>query len=326
MVYCNNPLSTLAISCSISSLISSFSVVLTGIIFPTMMKKLFMRMIMFISACDFIASLVYSFGFVKASSILCPIQGSFATFFYHASFFWAVCLSYQTYSLIILNKLSLYEYQMHAIVWTLSFLVLLLPLTDSDYGQDDEISGNAWCSLYAVHGNRIGEQYWGLFSVTIPIYICIGIIISIYLRIKYFNLYIAPFTDHDSLKIMKTANSLLWYPLIMAIFWTPILIISTDKHYNKNYDQTALSVSWSFSALFGAALSFTYFMNSPEARRKWYQLLFQNKMNDIDMLIQVHDFDDIEEYESSHRDTESQILMTVRDSFRQSFNTSFSFA
>ena len=126
--------------CGVLTLMSSSSVVLTGILFPIMMTKLFMKIIFFISLSDVVGSIFLLFGYPSTHSVLCSMQGFFILFSFRCSIFWTVALTAELYGLVIYDCIVFYESHLHIIIWTISLLLGLLPLIPPDsYGQGKQI-------------------------------------------------------------------------------------------------------------------------------------------------------------------------------------------
>lgn len=131
------------------SVVASLAVILTGYSFPQMIRKSqLMHIIFFISLCDFFSSIVNMFGYPPAQSDLCIIQGFVSTFFFPASWIFTTIMVYQLRCLLIDKRLWLDVKWVHYIVWSLSFIITLSPLSELKYGEDDEYSNISPCNLY----------------------------------------------------------------------------------------------------------------------------------------------------------------------------------
>ena len=317
MRYINDGFELFAVICAICSSISSFSVILTGIVFPSMLKKMFMRFIVLISLCYFISSTMYALGYPKSNESLCPLQGGVSNFFLHASLFWATILTYQVYSLVILNKYFLKEYQTHLFCWSVSLLVTLLPLTTStEYGQDDMLLGKSWCTLRTGNGSSLTKAIWGIIAVALPFFICIIIMIIIYCRLKYYFYFLHEFTMDQALIIKSTAETLLLYPLTMIIFWVPILFIANGFTFIDNrFHYQAYSISWSIATFYGTIFAIIYFTHSTEARYRWKKLIlyiFYNNNsikneNETEIIIDFNEMND-NSYNNSNNNSNNDLF------------------
>ena len=318
-----SPYEIFAIFCSATSTFFSFTIIFTAITFPSMLKKLFMRMILMIAICDLIGSGVYSFGYPLNTNQLCGIQGSLNYFFYRASFFWTLCLTYQLYTLVVRSKLSIYEYQMHLLCWGTNLLLELLPLTDSAYGQDDEANGLQWCAMETRKDDRYATATWILVSYAIPIITCVILMTIFYIRLKYY--YYRFLHNETNERIKSVADAIMLYPLAMIVLWTPFLLSSTYANYNHitTVDMSNfVSISASFGSLYGTAVTIIYFTHSKEARHRWKLFLFGLKKSNVEesLLIIQQDFEEMNSYESAHRESEIHQLITVQDTIKQSFS------
>ena len=139
------------------SFCGSASIVLTGLLFPQLVRgRIYMKMLLMISASDMLGSLAFTCGYVQTPS-LCALQGGSIIFFCRAAWFWTLALSYQLYSLVLHRRVVLSFFQLHCLIWTVDLALELLPLymphglsdmaDNVDYGTDDLHYGKIVCSL-----------------------------------------------------------------------------------------------------------------------------------------------------------------------------------
>ena len=137
--------------CGALSAIGSGSVVVTLLIFPSMLRrKLFTSCVFMMSMTDFAASLFVSLGYVR-DPVLCSVQGSLTTVFFSASWLWTTMLSFQLYYLVKKGRPKLTLTGMHVLVWSVSLVLFVLPLTTQvTYGLRPEDRGWALCGFVAA--------------------------------------------------------------------------------------------------------------------------------------------------------------------------------
>ena len=115
---------------------SSLLIILTGLIFPSMLVgKRFFHYIFMISTCEFIASLFTAFGF-PVSELVCSLQGGFTIFFYRSSWFFTTLLSFELYFVVTFERfIKLTLLRMHALTWGIGLsLELVIFSTNNWYG------------------------------------------------------------------------------------------------------------------------------------------------------------------------------------------------
>ena len=200
------------------STISSFAVISTAIVFPSMIRqKLFMALIVSISFCDCLGSVALVIGFPQGTS--CVFQGSFIFFFYRASWLFTVSLSYSLYSLLIFGNHMLSLLQIHLIVWSLSIIFELIVLATNNYGLNSQQQGLYPCFLEDnVHPED--AKIWFLVCFYGPLIVCsvILIFLSIQVSRKYHTTTLAPL-------LASAVRVLSLYPACLIAAWVTNVII-----------------------------------------------------------------------------------------------------
>ena len=84
MLNSNTQVEKIVVAFSVLAILSGFSVLATGFMFPTMRKRLFMRLIMLIAISDTIGSVASAFGFPANHTALCAAQTFLINFFYQS--------------------------------------------------------------------------------------------------------------------------------------------------------------------------------------------------------------------------------------------------
>ena len=132
------PAELFMICCASISVVGSFLVILTSVIFPRMRISQFMRFIVSISVCTLLGSMMILGGNQTAGTDACFVQGLFVTFFNRTSYFLTVALGLQLSHLVIYGKLIVPELYHHITSWGLSIFCSIIitagpPVT---YGSD----------------------------------------------------------------------------------------------------------------------------------------------------------------------------------------------
>jgi hypothetical protein len=167
-------LSTMVVS-SISS-IASFSILLTLLVFPSLMKKkIYLQMVFLATMCDFIATAFVSIGFPTTAGI-CSAQASFTQFFLLASWAWTYFISQKLYCTLTYHGASPEDdlipwyslrvpakgysmSKMNAIIWTTDLFFFLLPFsTGTVYGRVDKQLGTDLCFFKQP---TVEQKYYG---------------------------------------------------------------------------------------------------------------------------------------------------------------------
>jgi hypothetical protein len=265
------------------SLVSSFSVVLTGIVFQDMRKRLFMHIIFFLSFADMCASVFALLGFPAQGSSACAAQAFGVSFFIKASILWNVMLCYQLYNLVMTGAVGLSIPRMHLLIWPLSALLSLLPLVDVTYGRSGPNDTVEWCLLHENNSTKL--LIWNCFDW---IFAVIGLnILRAWLaaqaRSKLQNTKIA-MSEASRAVGWQIYYSLLVFPIVLFVTYFPLIILNIffffiEKPYSKIYVNRTTQDQWlcvvtDCALLYGVSLSVIFYWKSPEARSRWYELIF----------------------------------------------------
>ena len=266
--------------------ISSFSVVLTPIIFKRMRTLLFLRIIAIISFCDTIVGITYIMDLGRplnnlGNSKLCVVQGALNVFFANAGLWWSVCLSIQTYSMVKYLRPYFREHIMHVVFWGIPFILEFVPLfSGSNYGSDDFYP--EWTLVNACNLKQANGAPSVVNLITLKItdqifkYVAIAIIAIFYFLTKReVDLGNRDPVFYGVTKIMGL------YPFIFCICWLPwnlfyssLIVIDRKGGLVDPRAQlvgnTIVNVIMNSVGFFVATI---YFTSSTEARKKWHALL-----------------------------------------------------
>lgn len=286
---------TLFIVFSVISGFCSFTVLLTVFLFPSMRKRGFIQMIIFISLSELVASIFSSFGFPRESSVLCPMQSFFNLFAYKCSWAWTTALCHQLYNVIVEGKYGLSMLQMHLICWLVPLVSTLLPLTTTEYGRDDDSSQPlAWCFL---EGKQEKVIVWTSFTLYLVFFVCLVIMSSYLFALMYQFWGVDLKSQHPDVHSIFDAMKL--YPLGMAIAWVPNILCSILV--NSRAVENTSTFSDIFNSLTilatqdGTITAIIFFLKSKEAQFRWKALLFGLNADEERLTAQ---FDDDDLYES----------------------------
>ena len=254
---------------AVISLICSLSVALTYMMF--FHRRFFMQIILMISISDILASIGSSLGLPPDNSPLCPIQAFMVVVFYKSSWCWCSILTYQLYCVVVYTKVYLTWPVMHFIGWFIPLLTTLLPLTTNKFGRDDiedeDIMG--WCYY---KGNA---EYWDI--ITFDLLLLSTLICMAFFTIRVYNK-MSDFSDN----IYGLISALAYYPLSIAISWSPTLILAFLINSSiiplNNTVRLLYFICTLLSTQNGTLLAIIFFGKSPEARIKWYNFIWKKDL------------------------------------------------
>jgi hypothetical protein len=150
----------------------SLLVCITFVLFRRLQNKPFMKIITLISFCDCIANASILNG-VPNDRGWCVLQALVGQFFFPASWIWTTILTYLLYSLVVHGKISMPEWQMHAITWGICILITVLPLTTSTYGRNTD--DDDWCFIQSSSRPHTGGEQsvniWAILTVYCIIFV-----------------------------------------------------------------------------------------------------------------------------------------------------------
>ena len=243
----------------------SASIVLTGLVFPSMMLSTmhpFSNMLFMIALCDMIGSIGCSLGFPLDGSTLCTTQAFLTWFFTPASWLWSSALVYQMHCIIVHKKLHLSMTYLHIIIFTLCCLIAFLPLTQERYGQDDDYNGNTVCFLKCLDHNCF---IWNLALYQAPLMISIIMMIAYLCKI---SCYLHNAMEDSGGRERVLFQSLCWYPIGLIVCWTFNIVIIWII-----VSALQLNAALIMSTQYGTICCIIFFSSSSLVRQRWIDLL-----------------------------------------------------
>jgi hypothetical protein len=235
-----------------------------------------MRLIITISACDFLSTLFLTTGFPAANSSYCEWQGFAMYFFSRGSWFFTSALACQLYFLIVYEKLLISEKWTHVICWILNIILGCVVFEGARYGIDDDQVGAGWCFPEAKN-KQIQHDYENATFLA-PVIVCtfLLIIINMSILLQYYIFR----SIKKSEKRRSLVLAMLLYPTCMVIAWLPYIITyffhesigDDDDDYTSQFALFIEDVFVGWGVLYGSFLAIVFFANSKEARRRWYNM------------------------------------------------------
>ena len=177
---------TFDVACASVTVCLSGLVVLTAILFPTMLRRShFMRLIVTISACDFLSTIFLTAGF-PANGSYCAWQGFAWYFFSRGSWFFTSALACQLYFLLAYGKLLVSEKWMHVVCWVSNVILGFVVFGGATYGVDVSRVGSYWCKIKASNLKVQIDYNTGLFVAPLIITTFLLIIINVAALVQYY--------------------------------------------------------------------------------------------------------------------------------------------
>lgn len=260
---------TLFISFGLLSCAGSASIVLTGLIFPSIMlnnNNPYSKIIFIISLCDLMGCVGVSFGYPASSSPLCPTQAFLGMFFFPASWLWTVSLLFQLRCIILHKRLFLTMTNLHAICWMSSAVLALLPLSSTRYGLDDDVSGEVFCFLAGRQG-----VFWVLVLYFGTLCICIGMMVVFLVQIR----------NHHNAKILETSQrekilikAVVWYPVGLIMCWFGVIVAAIYYVADPSKGEiTFVEIAEIVATQYGTVRTIIFFTSSKIIRTRWLELM-----------------------------------------------------
>lgn len=267
------------------SCILSLMILLTGYWwYKDMVKsKIYMKLIMMISLCDFIACSWMSLGYPPNNAI-CDMQGVANMFFFRGAWMW--CAAVATTAFFHLNFGSLPKYgkfrHISLFIWSLNLILELLPFAfGSSYGGCDK--GTTWGHL--VVPRNAGAHVDDLIVTTLYSAPLIGsmlvcIVLPLYLQLVTIPRVWAKGKSASYDRVCAMVRHVFLYPVCLALFWGPNLLymyiaipmqietVQEKLDVERNFCYTAW---WCY--LFGTFCSLLFLWKSAETRERWTLLL-----------------------------------------------------
>lgn len=261
---------------SLSSLFSC-SVILTGLVFPSIMlnpSNPFSNILFIISVCDCIGCLGLSFGFPHNGTDLCTAQAFLRMLFFPSTWIWSTALVFHLHSMIIYKKLHVSMIQTHIVCWTTVLAVNLLPLIQSSLGISDDLSGKLSC-LYRFHTTDAILWIYGIrFSF---FFTCI--LLKIFFIYKI-HVYLQSKASDECVKEKLISRSIHMYPNALMVTKIVLVVLLFLKLIRVDLSVLTQQISIMIASQYGLVCAIIFFTSSTMARQKWYTLLFGIPLSD----------------------------------------------
>lgn len=276
LVQSNADVSTALATCSF---MSSFSVVLTGLVFTQMWNRLFMHIIFFISLADMGTSVAGMLGFPEQGTMACTAQAFLTSFFIKATIFWNLMLCYQLFRMVVSQAPAFSFKLMHTMIWSLSAFLALIPLSTSSFGRNEPNNVVEWCFLHNPRSTLfVLWNFVDWIATTLT-----SMILMVYLawRVRLHLISKNVPTTAAGWKILKM---IVIFPVVLFFTYAPIIVVNIAIYfYNTSRFKSSmrtgakeqlLSAVTDVALFYGISLAFIFYWGSPEARHRWKTLIF----------------------------------------------------
>jgi hypothetical protein len=263
--------------------LSSLLVVLTCILFPSMIKSsIMMQLIFMISLCEFLSTIQLAmFGYPDADSIECLTQGFFLIFFSPPAWIFTTFLCYQLRCIFIDKKVWLNLKWILLITATITCLLTFVPLLfGSKYGEDSVYSNHEPCNI-------TGQNYTLFYDIWLG-FSLINVIIMSYFSIQVFN-----FVKKEGIgkahRMYNIYQSIIYYSFGLIVAWLPTLVMYYMFHIGtllpSSFNATSNIIAY-LATSYGTFSSIIFFSNSERARNNWKKIFFKSKDDDVIFFIE----------------------------------------
>ncbi len=278
---------TIWITVSACSTVASFSVLMSGVLFPTLRREFYFRLILMISLCDFFSNLIGTWGFPHDEET-CTAQAVILHIFLPAVWLWCTVLSCTMYFHIDHGRVYVSFFQMNIIVWCIVLICIVICLP---YISDGEF-------FYGCHERFLGDQFGGfratddsddtlinnykIGTFVAPCICCIGIMILCVMCLQWITLPRIRQTDPNRVdRIIPLMRYISMFPIGLCIFWLPNMIaflVATDSGSKGGYYHTSDSmidanyITFYVGYGYGMYMAIVFFANSKIARTSWRNL------------------------------------------------------
>jgi hypothetical protein len=258
--------------CGFIGIITSGTVVLTGVLFPKLIlrdTRIFSSIIFFISLTDMLGSVGVFLGIPNDGTPECTTQAFLYQFFFPASWVWTALLIFQLRCVLRYQKMWLRIRSMHLIVWSVAAFAAFGPLsTGNSFGQDDELNGYMPCNF---RGATMPDYLWGIFAFALIILVCIATMVYYVIEIRLYRKMNGWVATPRQIALYKTTRL---YPIAMAACWLPYLGFAYLQEPSHVKIDIVYKVLCCLTALYGPLLALIFFTHSIEARNAWKGLFY----------------------------------------------------
>lgn len=262
---------------SIISITCSLVLVITWLIFPRIRRKVSVRVIVYLSLSNILASAATVVGEQYSGTSLCWFEGVVCNIGQLMSFFWTVKISKMIHDMLSTGKPATITYTNHLICWGLPVVITLLPLSNATYGSpvyDDDFTPYGYC--WVVEDSRTpswGLDFWHWFSFYVWIWGSMLLIAKDYVMIAR-KANSVQISDSTRKQLTGVVSKLRPYPIVMFVSW--IWACITDLRPELQASDMSASISFWLSGLQGAFTGIIFFITNHDVSEHW-RVLFRSR-------------------------------------------------
>lgn len=282
---------------SILSVTGSGLVILTLLLFKSMRSKLFMQIIAYISLADILANIEYTMTYRPSNeNWWCSTQGFLNLYGYPCSWLWTAVLMKFLHDLAVRKQVRMSMWTASLICWGLPLITTLLYIAFIPQGTYERPSGSSTDELCSYGGENFEQGFvWHMISYFGMFLACVAYMVYTYTQLrKVYHATEKPVSgnlDRGTIvggessqaalqRVRLTSESLLLYPLIMVVLWTPHMVGVTLKLQHHSHGVKVFAFfSTNLKILCGLATAVLFFWKSQAARTQWYRLLCNGVLN-----------------------------------------------
>ena len=269
--------------------LGALSVLLTGLLFWKQMvrNKIYMKLIMSMSLCDFLGSVVGVYGFHDISYDACTAQAVCWYVFLRAAWMYTAWMAFTLFTHVTFGKVYLTFPAITVITVVINTVLFVLPLMFSPFTYGGNSCGGNPGGLYVpseklinhmlvVYDNWMNAVYFMplVTSACVPLVLVAYTRICVYPKIKLRNNAIA-------VRVMRCIQNVQYYPMIMALFWLPnYIVVLIQNHLSPSSVAIWALRTLLLSTLYPLAVAVNFFYRSSEARMRWKMLLGMQSVAD----------------------------------------------
>ena len=164
--------------------------------------------------------------------------------------------------------------QMHLLIWSISLICYLLPLSTNSIGAISESNARWWCYL---GGDPFLALVWFLVTQVFVLLSCFAIMIYIWIALACTkkqisnNTIIPSNVSATSTRLLSSAiDAIKLYPLSLIIVWAPNMVVLCLLYVNRTGRYLLYVVVSILATQNGTLLAGIYFMRSRESRLRLY--------------------------------------------------------
>ena len=220
---------------------SCLSAIITFLYFSDLLKRLYIRLVLYISLCDLFASLLLVYN-AEDGSFGCWIQGLFLNYFQLASIMWVDIVVWHLFCAVVMEKKSAIGVHIHAVGWGVPLFFMASMLSMNNIGRLSTGENYEYCWFVKRDGGPSWGSALGEISFFLVIWLSILYIICLFICIlKKTGRNFVALSPH----IKAALKKLSFYPVVFVVCYSLIsyrFIVDALFPSSSNYcDEIAIA-------------------------------------------------------------------------------------